>query len=151
MINKILAITLSVIYMTLSIGFPVTMHHCHEQDIVAVSFISQANCQCAVQFEEEISCCTHQSSLKQNSHLSFTQKECCTFETKIIKWETKQQLAQKQIPINKIAKIDLFTASLNIDSVAEDSFLNYNIGFFVNPPPIHIPLEILNQEFILYG
>lgn len=151
MIRKFLAISLSVIYLTITIGFPISIHHCHGQDEVSIAITGEADCNCAAASHKMENCCSIELDELSHCQTDHHESGCCTHETKVVHFDLQQQLAQKEEFKLQIVEIDLFDSQLLFDSDSEDLVNNSNMEFLSNPPPKTIPLQILNQEFIFYG
>lgn len=152
MIRKILAISLSVIYLTITIGFPISIHHCNGHNKLTLSMVNEPSCSsCIVETDNSKSCCGNEKGNLQNSHHNLQESDCCTHETKVILFDFEQQLAQKEEFKVQIVEIELFDSQLLFDSESVDLVDNSNIEFRSKPPSNTIPLQIINQQFVFYG
>jgi len=151
MLKKILAITVSFIYLAITIGFPISIHHCHGQNEISIAISDEADCECALETHELETCCNIELEEFQHCQTDHHKSGCCTHETKIIHWDSKQQLAQNQEFKVQIVEIELYQSKLLFDSESEEVIDYSKRVFLSDPPPKTIPLQILNQEFIFYG
>lgn len=151
MIRKILSICFVVIYLTITIGFPISIHHCHGQDEISIAISDESECNCSMNIHEQESCCSIEFADVPKCHTDHHQAGCCTHETKVIHFNLKQQLVQKQNNEIQIVEIDLFDAQVLFDIDIEEEINKLKADFFSDLPPKPIPLQVLNQEFIFYG
>jgi hypothetical protein len=151
MIKKVLAIILSFLYLVISIGFPISIHHCHGQNEISIAFADEAKCSCADLQNETESCCSIDLIDLQPCQTDLHLTDCCTHETKVVHFDLKQQLVKKQNNEIQVVEIDLFNSALLLDIVIEEETNKLKADFLSDPPPKPIPLQVLNQEFIFYG
>lgn len=151
MLKKILAINLAVLYLTISIGFPISIHHCHGQEEFSIAFADEADCSCSIGTHEGKSCCSIEIEEIQHCQTDHHESGCCSHETKVVHFDFEQQLAQKEEFKVRIVEIDLYNSQLLFNSQIEEVSNCFNSDLLSSPPLKTIPLQILNQEFIFYG
>lgn len=151
MAKSLLALFLSAIYLAITVGIPVSIHHCHGQNEISITIAGESDCGCSSNAHEMGSCCSFDLKDLQHCKTDHYQSGCCTHETKVVVWDSKQQLAQKTEFKIHITEIDLYHSQLLFDVQIAEYTENSNEDYLINPPPKIIPLQILNQEFIFYG
>lgn len=150
MIKKLLSISFSVIYLTIIIGLPISIHHCHGHNEISIAIADEAECSCATSQHVMESCCM--MGLDESQHFQTDhQTGCCSHETKVVHFDLEQQLAQKEEYKVQIVEMDLFDTQLLFENKEEEVSNKSNRESLYSPPLKTNHLQILNQEFIFYG
>ena len=150
MIKKMLAIFLSVIYLLITVGFPISIHQCNSKGVSSVSFGHHEYCACSI--ETTNSCCSNTEAVKGLSCTKeIRNKPCCTNESKMIQWFSKQQIVIVDF-INSDAKELVLLADFYFNSHSRENNNKQKFHWDLEaPPPVFSPVYKMNKQWILFG
>lgn len=146
--KKLLAIVLGIVYLTISIGFPVSVHKCNSAGETSLNLGHSNHCECQV--AEVKSCCSEEKDIKASScHYIADSKPCCTFESHTVVWESDQQLHSENFGKIQIKELILYQKEPVIDFEEKENFIHF---FDLNPPPQKsVSFTILQNQFVFCG
>ncbi len=110
-----MALFLSAIYLAITVGIPISIHHCHGQNEISVSIIDEAQCSCSTDVMDK-TCCSIETEVLNPCHQNHHESGCCTHEVKVVLWDYDQQLTQKEEFKLQIIELDLFDSQLLFES-----------------------------------
>lgn len=146
--KKLLAIVLSIVYLTISIGFSVSVHKCNSAGETSLNWGHSDDCE--YQVAEVKSCCSEEKNIQtSSSHLMVDSKPCCTFESHTVIWESDQQLPSENFGKIQIKELIVYHNEPIINFEEEENFIHF---FDLNPPPQKsVSFTILQNQFVFYG
>lgn len=152
MINRILALVLGGYYLLITIGIPISIHHCHGHNSFDISWETAAECSCHIT-DSEPACCQHNES-ESVQMVCNTDKtmapECCSNETETILWLYEGQWVASPPEFIKAAEISLLYSvvqPVELTSKSEQILPDY----YLIIPPLLASRQVSQHQFVFYG
>lgn len=152
--KQMFGIFLSLIYLLLIIGVPISVHHCNSGHATNISLWNSTDCSCSVELESEDTCCSETIEIFTdcNSTICIINEvghECCSNQKEIINWIPEQQMISSFYMVFSKVETELFIISDKI--LDAQNVLNENPDEFGLSPPTKLSKIIFQHQFIFYA
>lgn len=135
----------------ITVGIPISIHHCHGHNSFIISWETTCECSCNVT-DSEPACCQHEefelmqvcNSDKVKAH------ECCSNETEAILWVSEGQWVASLPEFIKVAEISLLFSvvqPVEVASIIEQILPDY----YLIIPPLLASRQVSQHQFVFYG
>ena len=152
--KQVFGIFLSLIYLLLIVGVPISVHHCNSGGDTNISLWNSAACSCSVELEKDNACCAVAveavaDHVSTSCGLGEFEESCCSNEKEIISWNPDQQMISFFYMVFSEMETELFISSDKILDI-HNVLIEKPDGFGLSPPfkPSKI---ILQHQFIFYA
>lgn len=151
--KQVFGVFLSLIYLLLIVGVPISVHHCNGAQATNISLWSLAACSCSVEPDKDNTCCAiadeAADSMSASCGASEFEESCCSNQKEIISWNPDQQMISFFYMVFSEMETELFISSDKILDI-HNVLIEKPDGFGLSPPfkPSKI---ILQHQFIFYA
>jgi len=152
--KQVFGICLSLIYLMLIVGVPITVHHCNHSHSTDIAIGHSASCNCTEKQGKDDNCCLKKNDIIANQDFfvcafSMLDGKCCSNNEEIISWNSEQQIIPVVYMVFFGDELELLFTLPNLLH-SQDILLKKPSEFGLSPP-IKLSKVILQHQFIFYA